>query len=83
MNHHDQKTLDQVFAHPVSANVDFQDMEHLLKKLGAELEEKSAGKIMIKMNGKSMIIHRPHQHTMAKDEVIAVRGFLEECGVSA
>jgi hypothetical protein len=34
------------------------------------------------MDGRSVIIHRPHQHTLPKDEVATIRGFLIDCGIT-
>ena len=42
MNHHHRKTLHALFAHPLSANVDFKKVVHLLEDLGAEVDNKPA-----------------------------------------
>ncbi|MFA7275983.1 MAG: hypothetical protein WC043_04205 [Pseudobdellovibrionaceae bacterium] len=81
MNHHSQKVLESIFAHPVSANIDFKDVEHVLTDLGAAIEEKSGNRISIEMDGRSVILHRPHQHSLPKEEVAQLRGFLIDCGI--
>lgn len=82
MSHHNQKILEAIFAHPVSANIDFKDMEHALASVGVAIEEKAANKVQLSMGGRSVIIHRPHQHTIPKDEVATIRGFLVDCGIT-
>lgn len=80
MSHHTQKVLEAIFSHPVSANIDIRDVESVLKKLGAEVDDKGQ-KISVVLNGRTMMLHRPHQHMLPKDEVSVVRGFLIDCGI--
>lgn len=82
MNHHLHKVLESVFAHPISANIDFKDVEHMLTELGAVIEEKSGNKVSVTLSGNSLMLHRPHHHTLPKDEVAQIRGFLVDCGIS-
>lgn len=82
MSHHNQKILEAIFAHPVSANIDFKEVEHALASVGVTIEEKAANKVSLSMDGRSITIHRPHQHTLPKDEVATIRGFLIDCGIS-
>ena len=82
MSHHNKKVLEAIFAHPISSNIDFKDMENAVASLGVEFEEKAANKVSLSMDGRSVIIHRPHQHTLPKDEVATIRGFLIDCGIS-
>lgn len=82
MSHHNKKVLEAIFAHPISANIDFKDVEHALTSVGVAIEEKSANRISLSLDGRSVIIHRPHQHTLSKDEVATIRGFLVDCGIA-
>ena len=81
MSHHNQKTLEAIFAHPISSNIDFKDMEHALASVGVSVEEKAANKVALSKDGRSVVIHRPHQHTLPKDEVATIRDFLTDCGI--
>lgn len=38
MNHKHRKTLHALFAHPVSANINYQAVVHVLEELGAVVE---------------------------------------------
>jgi hypothetical protein len=81
MNHHHRKTLHALFAHPISANIDFKKVIHLLEEIGAEVDNKSGNRVGVKLNGHSVAF--PHaQHDLPKDEVAQVRKFLEACGVT-
>ena len=81
MNHRHHKVLESLFAHPISANIDFKDVEQTLLDLGATIEEKAGNKVSVSMSGRNLIIHRPHHHTIPKDEVAVIRGFLVDCGI--
>jgi hypothetical protein len=80
MNHHRQKVLDALFAHPISANIEFKDVEHVLTDLGADIQDKGE-KITVTLSGRTVSFHRPHGHTLPKDEVAQIRDFLKECGI--
>ena len=81
MNHHHRKVLHALFAHPVSANIDFKAVEHLLADLGAAIDNKTGIRIGVTLNGHSAAIHHSH-HSLPKEEVAEVRKFLEACGVT-
>jgi hypothetical protein len=82
MSHHNHKILEAIFAHPISSNLDFKDVEHALAAVGVDIEEKSDNKVSLSKDGRSVMIHRPHQHTLPKDEVATIRSFLVDCGIT-
>ena len=66
--------------HPVSANIAFKDVEHLLSELGAKLESRSGDRVAVTLDGQSAVFHRSH-HSLSKDDVVNFRHFLKERGV--
>jgi hypothetical protein len=50
MNHHHRKTLHALFAHPISANIDFKKVVHLLEGIGAEVDNKPGNRVCVKLN---------------------------------
>jgi hypothetical protein len=80
MNHHHRKTLHALFAHPLSANVDFKKVIHLLEDLGAEVDNKPGNRVGVMLNGRSAAFTHAHRD-LPKEEVVRVRKFLS--GVSA
>jgi hypothetical protein len=80
MNHKHRATLLQIFTHPVSANIDPRDVKHVLEALGADISHGGHGHLMVKLNGHSHGFHDAH-HSMPKEEVTALRKFLEDAGV--
>lgn len=81
VNHHHRKVLQSFFAHPVSANIDFKDVEHVMSELGAEVNASNGNKIDVTLKGRKAAFHR-NNHTLSKDEVLNIRKFLESCGVA-
>ncbi len=80
MNHHHRTTLHALFAHPVSSNIDPKAVKAALEALGAEIAHGGHGHLQIKLNGHSHGFHDT-LHSLSKDEVGAIRKFLEEAGV--
>ncbi len=82
MNHRHRKVLHALFAHPISANIDIKEIEHVLRELGAEIEPKSGGRLGVTLRGHTVAIAHAN-HSVPKEEVIQIKKFLETCGVSA
>ncbi|MFV0294701.1 MAG: type II toxin-antitoxin system HicA family toxin [Hyphomicrobiaceae bacterium] len=80
MNHRHRKVLHALFAHPVSANIDFKDVVHVLEELGAEVDNKSGNRIGVTLKGHTAAFSHA-QHSLPKEEVAQIRKFLETCGV--
>lgn len=80
MNHRHRKVLHAIFAHPVSANLDFKEVMHVFEELGAEVDNKSGNRVGVKLNGHAVAFSHAH-HSLPKEEVAQVRKFLEACGV--
>lgn len=81
MNHRHRKVLHALFAHPVSANIDFQDVQSVFRELGAEIEERSGARIAVTLKGHTVAFHHAN-HSVPKDEVVQIRKFLIDCGIS-
>ncbi len=80
MNHRHRKVLQALFAHPVSSNIDFREVMHVLEELGAEVDNKSGNRVGVKLDGHSVAFTAAH-HTLPKEEVAQIKKFLETCGV--
>ncbi len=80
MNHRHRKVLHSLFAHPVSANIDFKEVVHVLEALGAEIDNKSGNRIGVTLNGHTAAFTHV-THDLPKEEVVQIRKFLETCGI--
>ena len=77
------KTLQSIFARPLSANIQWLDIEALLVSLGAEREERAGSRVAFIWNGQVHVFLRPHPRPDTdKGAVASVRKLLETNGVS-
>jgi hypothetical protein len=83
VNRRHRKTLDLIFAQPLSGSLRWRDAEALLKSLGATLSERAGSRIAVLLNGRVAVFHRPHPSPdMDKNAVRDLRRFLENAGVA-
>lgn len=77
-----QRTLELIFARPVSANVRWSDIEALFGELGAEIAEREGSRVEVFLFGGVRVFHRPHPSPDTdKGAVASIRKWLEENGV--
>lgn len=77
-----QKTLEAIFAHPVSGNVQWRDIEALLIELGAEISEREGSRVLVRLFGERRVFHRPHPSPNTdKGAVASLRDWLHDNGV--
>jgi hypothetical protein len=78
-----RKTLENIFADPVRANVLWSDVETLFLSIGATRTEGRGSRVRISLNGVDAVFHRPHpQKETDKGALKSVRRFLQEAGIS-
>ncbi len=78
-----QKTLERIFARPVSGNIKWNDIEALFVALGAEISEREGSRIGVRLFGERRVFHRPHPSPDTdKGAVTSIRNWLEENGVT-
>ena len=78
--HH--KTLVLIFAHPVSANIQWRAIEALFVELGAEISEREGSRIAVFLFEEVRVFHRPHPSPNTdKGAVVSIRKWLEQHGV--
>ena len=77
-----QKTLVAIFTHPVSANIQWRDIEALFLELGAKISEREGSRIAVVLFGEVRVFHRPHPSPNTDKGVVAsVRKWLEQHGI--
>ncbi len=77
-----QRTIELIYARPVSANLRWSDVEALLKELGAEISEREGSRIEVFLFGVVRVFHRPHPSPDTdKGALASIRKWLEENGV--
>ena len=75
-------TLEVVFAHPTSANIQWQDVEALFDELGAEISEREGSRVAVVLFNEVRVFHRqrPSPNT-DKGAIASIRKWLEQHGV--
>jgi hypothetical protein len=77
-----QRTLELIFARPVSANVRWADIEALFVELGGQIAEREGSRVLVRLFADRRVFHRPHpEPTTDKGAVESIRKWLEDHGV--
>ena len=79
--HH--KTLDAIYARPVSANIQWRDIEALFIEMGADISEREGSRIAVVLFDEVRVFHRPHPSPDTdKGAVASIRKWFEQHGVA-
>lgn len=71
-----------IFAHPVSANIQWYDIEALFAELGAEISEREGSRVAVVLFDEVRVFHRPHPTPNTdKGAVASIRNWLKQHGV--
>jgi hypothetical protein len=82
MNKSQRKTLNDIFAQPVPATLEWRRIESLFVSLGAQTIEGAGSRVRFDLNGIIAAFHRPHPAKEAKPyQVRDAKIFLESAGV--
>jgi hypothetical protein len=78
-----QKTLDAIYARPVSTNIQWRDIEALFVELGADISEREGSRIAVVLFDEVRVFHRPHPSPDTdKGAVASIRKWFEQHGVA-
>ncbi len=82
MNSKHRKTLESIWADPVSGTLEWARIEALLMALGCRVIEGPGSSVTFEWQGRKASFHRPHPGKEAlRYRVKAVREFLQHMGV--
>jgi hypothetical protein len=82
VNARQKRTLEDVFADPVSGSIKWVAMESLLKAVGCRVIEGKGSRVKFELNGIIASFHRPHPEPAARHyQVRDAREFLTKLGV--
>jgi len=77
------KTLEQIFARPVSGTVRWHDIEALFRSMGGEIIQREGSRVAVVLFNEVMVFHRPHPSPDTdKGAVASIRKWLERHGVT-
>jgi len=83
MSHKHDNLIRAIFHDPVSGNIQWREIESLLRHLGADVESLSGTRVRVKLNGHEGLLHRPHgSNTLGRQDVMHLREYLARARVT-
>jgi hypothetical protein len=83
MSHKHDNLIRAIFTDPISVNLQWREIESLLRHLGAAIESLSGTRIRVKLNGAEGILHRPHGgNALGRQDVQHLREYLSHARVT-
>jgi hypothetical protein len=77
------KTLQAIFNRPVTANLQWRDIEALFIALGASVEEREGSRVAVVLFDQVQVFHRPHPSPNTdKGTIASIRRWLEVSDVT-
>ncbi|BAF72764.1 hypothetical protein [Sulfurovum sp. NBC37-1] len=82
MSHRHKNKIEKLFTHPISNNVDVKKLLSALEHYGFEVDITKKHKAKLFYNEKEFVLALPHGDHLSKDEVVRLKHFLEEVGIT-
>jgi hypothetical protein len=81
LNGHHRRTVEQIFAHPVSHNIEWHDVLSLLEHVGTVTKEHD-GRYKVTLGSETEVLDKPRDHDVDEQMVIDLRRMLKEAGIT-
>ena len=81
MSKHLQK-IEKIYSHPLPANLDVKKTLKALEHYGVRTEVTKNHRVKLFFEEKEAVVQLPHGDHFTKDEVMALKHFLQECGLT-
>ena len=82
LNNHQRDTLLQIFQHPTSHNIEWQDVLSLLEAVGV-VERRHDGKYLVRLGGEVEVLTRPKHKDIDVQQTVDLRRMLTGAGYAA
>src|SRR6266496_2577602 len=83
MSHKHENLIRAIFHDPISGNIQWREIESLLRHLGADVESLSGTRVRVKLNGHEGILHRPHGgNALGRQDVQHLREYLARARIT-
>ena len=83
MSHKHDNLIRAIFHDPISGNLQWREVESLLRHLGSSVESLSGTRVRVKLNGHEGVLHRPHGgNTLGRQDVLHLREYLAHARVT-
>jgi hypothetical protein len=80
LTHHHRVTLDKIFRHPVSGNVEWRQVLSLLEAVGTATQEPN-GKVKVELGGQTEVLRPPDGKDVDRQLIVDLRRMLTNAGL--
>jgi hypothetical protein len=80
LNHHHRVTLDKIFSHPLSGNLEWRQVLSLLEAVGTTTQEPN-GKVKVELGGQTEIFQPPDGKDVDRQMIVDLRRMLINAGL--
>ena len=74
-------TLERIFSHPSSGNIEWRQVKGLLESLGSATEEHN-GKLEVTLGGETEVLDPPHGKDIDQQMIVDLRRMLRRAGLA-
>jgi hypothetical protein len=78
---HHRRTVEEIFAHPTSGNIEWRQVESLLAAIG-RVESDGNGKLHISVGSQPEVVMAPHGKDASVQTVVDLRALLTRLGLA-
>jgi hypothetical protein len=79
LNHHHRLTLEKIFRHPLSGNVEWRQVLSLLAAVGTTTQEPN-GKVKVELGGETEVLRPPDDKDVDRQMIVDLRRMLTDAG---
>jgi hypothetical protein len=76
-----RSTLERIFGHPASANLEWRQVRSLLEAVGSVTEERN-GNLMVTLGGETEVLRPPRGKDVDKQMIVDLRRMLSSAGLA-
>ena len=80
LNHHHRVTLEKIFSHPLSGNVEWRQVLSLLEAVGTATQEPN-GKVKVELGGETQVLQPPDDKDVDRQTILDLRRLLTSAGI--
>lgn len=80
LNHHHRDTLERIFRHPLSGNVEWRQVLSLLAAVGTTTREPN-GKVKVELGGQTEVLQPPDDKDVDRQMIVDLRRMLTNAGL--
>ena len=80
LNNHHRVTLEKIFSHPLSGNVEWRQVLSLLAAVGTATQEPN-GKVKVELGGETEVLRPPNDKDVDRQMIVDLRRLLTNAGL--